>query len=198
MILYGFELSFTSKYLIVEFIPTHIFYKSSTASSFITFSRAESEMFLICLRRSNKSCITWSITTVFTVICEFIRIETLPYRRMCSVVTNLCRNPSIKSIEISEPVSVIVLVDILYNSSLYRIKLCIAELISEDSSLFTTNATSTIPDNFFSFCLFSILFEKFWNFTKIHCSSRYRMFKMSETIFVIISHIENEIFIFFI
>lgn len=183
---------------IVKFIPVDNFYKSIFSCIFIALTRAESKVFSVGFFSTDKSCITEWITTVLTVISEFIRIETFPYRRMCRFITNLCRNSSIESIEISEPVSVIVLVDIFYHTSLDRVKLCTTELISEDSSLFTTNTPSTIPDDFFSFCLFSILFEKLWYFTKIYRSSGYRIFKMSETVFIIISHIENEIIIFFI
>ncbi len=158
MFLYISQSSFSSKCLVIELIPTHIFYKPSTTSSFITFSRTESEMFFICLRCSDESGVTVRISTVFTVICGLICIETLPYSCMCIFISDLCRNSSIKSIEISEPISIIELIHIFYHTSLDRVKLRTTELIPQYCSLLTADTASTIPDYFLSLRLFTILF----------------------------------------
>lgn len=155
-------------------------------------------MFSVCSFCSDKPGITWSIATVYTVISEFIGIETLRYRGMCFFITHFCRDTSVKCIEIAKPIPIIELVDILDDSSLDRVELCLSELITEDGCLLTTDSTSTVPDDFLSFGFFPILFEEFWYFTEVDCSCRYCIFEVTETVLIVIAHIEDKIFVFFI
>jgi hypothetical protein len=116
---------------------------------------------------------------------------------MGALISDLCRNSTIKGVEISEPISIVIGIYILHHSSLYRIKFGSTKLISEYSCLFTSDSSGTIPNDLFSFCSFSILLEELWNFTEIHGTSWNCAFKMPEPIFIIISHIENKVFIGF-
>ncbi len=154
-------------------------------------------MIFVCFFCTYQTCIARRIATIFTIIRIFTCIETLTDRRMSLFITNLCGNSTIKSIQITEPVSIIVLIDVFYDSSLDRVKLSFPQLISENCCLFTTNSSRTIPDDFFSFRCFSIFFQKFWNLTKVDGSCRNCIFKVPKTIFIIISHIEDDIIILF-
>ena len=152
-------------------------------------------MLSISFFTTDKPGITWGISTIFAIICFFSRIETFSYGAMSFFITYLRRYTTIKGIEISKPIPIIKGIDIFYHSSLDRVKFCISGLIPEESRFLTTNCSSTVPNNFFSFCLFPIFFEKFWNFPKIYRSCRNSSFKVSESILIIVSHIENKIFV---
>ena len=185
----------STSYLVVELVPIDIFHISILASRLIALMRTESKMGTICLRRTYKPGIAVRITAVLAVICEFICIETLPYRRMRTLISDLSRNSPVERIEIAEPIPVVELVDILYDSTLYRVELCVRSLISKYGCLLTADTTSTVPDNFFSLCCLTILLDEFRYFTEVHRPCGDSILEVSETILVVIAHIEDEIVI---
>ena len=69
---------------------------------------------------SDKPGITIGVSTVFAIVSFLTRVATLPKRRMCAFVSDLCADTTIKGLQISEPVSVIVLVGILHHSPVDR------------------------------------------------------------------------------
>ncbi len=184
-----------SNIFVVKLVPFYILDIPISSSSFIALTRTKSEMFPVCLFCCDESSITEWISTIFTVICFLTRIETLPYRGMSHLISHLGRDSSIEGIEITEPIPIIELIDIFDHSSLDREELRSSSLIREDGCLLTTNTTRTIPYYFFSFCLFSIFFEEFWYFTEIDRSCWDRIFEVTESVFIVISHINYEIII---
>lgn len=116
---------------------------------------------------------------------------------MGGVISNLSRDSSIEGIEIAEPVTIIELIYILDDPSLDGVVLIFPILISENSSLLTTNTTGTVPDDLFSLCSLAVSFEEFWYLAEVDCTSGDRIFEVTETILIVIAHIEDEVLIRF-
>lgn len=112
-------------------------------------------------------------------------------------IANKSRHTSIKSIKISEPITIVVTIYIFHYSSFDGIHILHSGFSGKNCSLFTANSTSTVPYNFSSICHFFILFHKLWNFTEVYRPCRNRSFKMTKSVLIIISHIKNEVLIRF-
>ena len=152
-------------------------------------------MFLVGFLCTDKTGITWSISTIFAIIRLFSGVETFPDSGMSRGISYFCRDSTIESIEISEPVSIIICIHIFHDSSFERIEIFYTCFIHHHRCLLASYPSSTVEYDFFTSKFFFISFEELRNFTKIIRASRDRSLKMAESIFIIISHIENCIFI---
>ena len=89
-------------------------------------------MFLVFFFTCNQSRVAWRVSTVLAVVCRLVRVETLSYRRVCHLISDLRRDSRVECIEIAQPVTVIELVDILDHTSLERVELVHTSLIHDD------------------------------------------------------------------
>ena len=103
---------------VIKLVPACILHESIKTSRLVALSRTESEMFLVFFFTCDQSRIAWRVSTVLAVVCRLVRIEALPYRRVCRLISDLGRDSPVECIEIAEPVTVIEFVDILNYSSL--------------------------------------------------------------------------------
>ncbi len=183
---------------IVKTIPVNNFYQAIFSCVLITFKRAKSEMISIGFLCCNQTRVTRRITTIDTIICFLTGIETFSYAHMGLCIPHHGGYTTIESIEISKPIPIIVAIDIFYYSSFYCIHILHASFSSKYRGLFTTNTTSTVPDNFSSIGHFFIMFHKLRNLTKVYCSCRNCSFEVSKSIFIVIPHIKNQVLVWLI
>ncbi len=185
----------TSESEIIHLIPRDDLDSAIETRLLITFLRTESEMFLVCTRCCDDTSIAGGVATIFAVIGFCSCIEAFCDRRMCIFVTNICRDTTIESIEISDPITVIIFVHIFHDPSFEGIELIHPCLIHDHGSFLTTNSSCTVEYYFLSSEFILIFLEEFRNFTEIIGSCRNRSSEVPESIFIIISHIENRVFI---
>lgn len=176
-------------------IPIYIFYEKCFACVLHTLLTTEALMFFVFVVVGDDTSIALCVSTVVAVIGFFIAIDTGSDSCMCILITDLCAHTSIKCVEISEPISVIVLVGVFDHSSIDRsdIETCLSH---EDRCFFASYSSRAVPDDFSTVCHFFIAIKQVWHFPKINRTCRNSSFEMTELIFIVISHIENEIFIF--
>lgn len=103
---------------IVHLVPGYSLDATIETSMVVALLRAESHMFPIGLLCSDESSVTWSVSTIFAIISLLPCIEAFTDRRMCLSISDLSRNTTVESIEIPEPIPIIVLIHILHDTSL--------------------------------------------------------------------------------
>lgn len=182
---------------VVEFIPIYIFDESIQSGVFVAFLAAESEMFAVCFRRGDEPRVAWGIPAILAIVGELVRVEALPYRGMGRLIAHLGGNAAVEGIEIAEPVPVIVRIDVFHHASLERIHFLDARLVHDYGCLFTADSTRAVPDDFLSFGRLLVAFQELRHLSEIGRSSRDSALEMSEPVFVIVSHIENDVVVRF-
>jgi hypothetical protein len=108
----------TTSRLVVELVPDGILHEPIETSGLVALTRTESSVLLVFPLPCDQSGVARRVSAVLTVVCRLVRIETLPYCRMCLTIANLGRDSSIECIEIAEPIPIIELIHILDYSSL--------------------------------------------------------------------------------
>ena len=108
-----------SFFLVIHAIKREIcFYQESFLGFTSTLCATKSSMFNIFFSSTDKTCVTTREAAVFTVIRFFSWIDTLPYSCMRMLITHSLTDSIIKDIEISKPVTIIVSIDVFYDSSI--------------------------------------------------------------------------------
>lgn len=78
-------------------------------------------MFLVLRQVHKHTGITFSITTIITVVSELARMETDTNCCVCIFITDKCTHTIIKGVETPEPVTVIDGIHIFYDTTFYSI-----------------------------------------------------------------------------
>ena len=103
--------------------------------------------------------IAGAVSTIFAMISELIAIDTPTYGCMSLFGTYWCAYSSIKCIQISKPVSIIVGIDIFDHSTIELIDLIDTSLSHQDCCFFASDSASTIADDFFASKLVFVCLE---------------------------------------
>jgi hypothetical protein len=153
------DFEITTHFLVLISVSSNVFDIEILGSSITTCLRTETHVRLERFLIHEDTRITWSIATIFTGICRYSSVDTFTDGRMCLCITYLRRDTTIKCIKVAEPITVVIRVYIFYNTSFKPIDILHSCLVHHRRKLLTTNAPSTIPQNFLTTKGLFILFE---------------------------------------
>lgn len=75
-------------------------------------------MFTILFWVTDNACITWTVSTIFVIICWLIGIDAFADRYVCFFIANRRAYSSIERVEVPKSVPVIVCIHIFYYATI--------------------------------------------------------------------------------